>query len=79
MVSKTFQHFKSVGYADLTMHNIRIQRKTNETTLSHVAGGKRFTRKSPKPSMSAGVMLMVIPCKRNQDVDIQQIHASFLG
>jgi hypothetical protein len=29
--------------------------------------------------MSADVMLMVIPCQRNQDVDIQQIHASFLG
>jgi hypothetical protein len=29
--------------------------------------------------LSAGVVLMVLPCQRNQDVDIQQIHASFLG
>ena len=32
-----------------------------------------------KPGMSPGVMLMVIPRERDQDVDIQQIHASFLG
>jgi hypothetical protein len=29
--------------------------------------------------MSIGVILMVIPVERNQNVDIQQIHASFLG
>jgi hypothetical protein len=29
--------------------------------------------------MSADMMHMIIPRKRNQDINIQQIHASFLG
>ena len=79
MICKAFQLFKCVGYANLTMHDLRIQGKADETALGHVAGGKRFIRRSPKPGMSIGVILMVIPVERNQNVDIQQIHASFLG
>ena len=79
MALKTFQLFKSIGNADLTMHNFRVQGKADETALGHVAGGKKFIGEPPKPSLSAGVMLVVIPRERNQDVDIQQIHTSFLG
>ena len=78
MVCKALQFFKGVGYADLTLHNLRIQGETNETALGHVTGGKRLISKLAKPSVSASVMLVVIPRERNQDVDIQQIHASFL-
>ena len=78
MFREAFKHFESVGDPNLAMHHARIQREPDETALGHVTSGKRFTGKSPKPGMSTRMMFMVIPCKRDQDVDIQQIHASFL-
>ena len=79
MFCEAFELFKGVIYANLTMHHLRIQGKSDKTALGHIAGGKRFIRQSPEPGMGTVMMLMAIPGQRNQDVDIQQIHVSFLG
>jgi len=79
MFCEAFKLCKNIGSTDLTMHNLWIQGKPNETALGHVTSGKRFIGQPPKPSVNAGVMLMIIPSQCYQHVDIQQIHALFLG
>jgi hypothetical protein len=79
MFSKTLKLGENSGDTQMVIHHFGIKADTKKTALGHVAGGKAFVHQLPKPSMGANVMLMVIPGGRHQHIDIQQIHASFLG